>query len=673
MKITKKKKHIVAILLLALISLLIPASFAYAEDRADCSVDYVADTSDSVVLSGEGRSETKQGPDGSFSFSFTEPDTYHYTVTDGTHVYNVDIYVLYENDVLVATPVIYNSDLEKNVTIDFVDKQDVSYEVTDGEYGVWYRQTNVPLPFTVHRSVDDETTFSHFTDIAIDGKTVSESMYNAASGSLNVSLIANYLKTLTLGQHDIQFNFDDGSASTKFIIRSKENPDETVYTITSGADAERTKGAEESGLEYTFNPNAAPEKVLIDGTETSPEIFSTAEIPGEGTLVTTVNGDYLDTLTDGQHTVKFVFADGSASTKFTVTSPEPQPVEVSYEITGGADRKWVKDDEATAGVTVSVHKTQPEGDPIGNLSGIIVDGEAVPGDMIRCSTSDPSYIDIEIMPPFLNGLEDGVHEILIQFEDGTVETTVTVEKKEEPQPQPVEVTYGITDGASQTWTKKQNTENGPEITVRKLTPEGDPLGAIVSVEIDGHALTAEQMTMYASDAGSISISLNPGYADALSDGVHTWRVVLSDGEAETTVTVVTKEEPTSKEEPTKEEPETKEEPTTGEEPTKVNPERPTEPVTKPAPEQPTTQPTTQPATQPVTQPATQPVTKPATNANGQPSANAGGKVDPTVAAKTGDENNIILWCTMCGLSLVSAIASMVIVKRKNSKNRKEER
>ena len=68
--------------------------------------------------------------------------------------------------------------------------------------------------------MDDDTTFSHFTGIEIDGQAVAAENYTAAAGSVKIALNAAYLETLSVGSHTIKVLFDDGSAQTQFTVAS---------------------------------------------------------------------------------------------------------------------------------------------------------------------------------------------------------------------------------------------------------------------------------------------------------------------------------------------------------------------------------------------------------------------------------------------------------------------
>ena len=75
---------------------------------------------------------------------------------------------------------------------------------------VWERGSGEGATFTFKRSVDDETTFSHFVGVTVDGEVVDDERFDARSGSAIVTFHADYLEGLDLGEHEVQALFDDG-------------------------------------------------------------------------------------------------------------------------------------------------------------------------------------------------------------------------------------------------------------------------------------------------------------------------------------------------------------------------------------------------------------------------------------------------------------------------------
>ena len=68
--------------------------------------------------------------------------------------------------------------------------------------------------------------FDKFQGIKVDGNLVDKSNYTAKSGSTIVTLKADYLNTLTIGEHKIAFVYDDGEVETEFKITEKNKSED---------------------------------------------------------------------------------------------------------------------------------------------------------------------------------------------------------------------------------------------------------------------------------------------------------------------------------------------------------------------------------------------------------------------------------------------------------------
>lgn len=100
-----------------------------------------------------------------------------------------------------------------------------AYTVTSGANAKWKKDSRDGLAFTVQRSKDDEKTFSAFTGIEVDGKAVDAQHFDAAAGSLKLTVKPSYLKTLSVGKHTITVLFQDGKAETGFTVRAAGDSD----------------------------------------------------------------------------------------------------------------------------------------------------------------------------------------------------------------------------------------------------------------------------------------------------------------------------------------------------------------------------------------------------------------------------------------------------------------
>lgn len=99
-----------------------------------------------------------------------------------------------------------------------VDPSTVSYRVTEGNEQIWYKGSSDTADFIFKRSVDDKSTFSHFTGIRVDGEKVASKHYTAESGSVIIKLKPECLNKLKNGKHEITAEFDDGAAAATFRV-----------------------------------------------------------------------------------------------------------------------------------------------------------------------------------------------------------------------------------------------------------------------------------------------------------------------------------------------------------------------------------------------------------------------------------------------------------------------
>ena len=102
----------------------------------------------------------------------------------------------------------------------------VEYTCAAGDGQTWTKGSDATLEFTFKRSIADETCFSHFTGVRVDGKLLSAKAYTAKAGSTVVTLSADYLETLAVGEHTLTAQFDDGNgeASATFAVAEKDAP-----------------------------------------------------------------------------------------------------------------------------------------------------------------------------------------------------------------------------------------------------------------------------------------------------------------------------------------------------------------------------------------------------------------------------------------------------------------
>lgn len=93
---------------------------------------------------------------------------------------------------------------------------------------VWETGSSEGLLFDVHRNIDDENCKQHFQKVMVDGTVLTDGKdYTAEFASVHITLLPDYLKTLSEGTHTLTVVFDDGAASVQFRIqkRSSNAPD----------------------------------------------------------------------------------------------------------------------------------------------------------------------------------------------------------------------------------------------------------------------------------------------------------------------------------------------------------------------------------------------------------------------------------------------------------------
>ena len=76
----------------------------------------------------------------------------------------------------------------------------------------------------IHRAEFDNITYSLFDGVEVDGKTVDPTNYTAKSGSLNLTLKASYLSTLSVGDHTMKVLFKDGEYVSKLTVVKNTQP-----------------------------------------------------------------------------------------------------------------------------------------------------------------------------------------------------------------------------------------------------------------------------------------------------------------------------------------------------------------------------------------------------------------------------------------------------------------
>lgn len=119
---------------------------------------------------------------------------------------------------------------------------EVTYAFAAGAGGTWTKGSSSGFDLVVNRSVDDDKTFSLFTGIEVDGAVIDAVNYTASSGSLNATIGAAYLETLSVGAHNLKVNFQDGSVEMTVTIEPAAGDDPSEDDNDNGDDNSNDNG-----------------------------------------------------------------------------------------------------------------------------------------------------------------------------------------------------------------------------------------------------------------------------------------------------------------------------------------------------------------------------------------------------------------------------------------------
>ena len=72
--------------------------------------------------------------------------------------------------------------------------------------------------------------FADFIRVELDGKTLDEKYYTKAEGSIRVTLINDFVSTLSVGEHTLGIVSESGTATAKFTVKASEIPNESPET-----------------------------------------------------------------------------------------------------------------------------------------------------------------------------------------------------------------------------------------------------------------------------------------------------------------------------------------------------------------------------------------------------------------------------------------------------------
>lgn len=121
----------------------------------------------------------------------------------------------------------------------------VSYQFTEGSGQTWLNTAENGPSFTVSRNLRDDKTFGMFKELYLDGNFLDGTHFSHEKGSLRITLLPDWAKTLASGEHRIRALFADGETECGFTVKAG------AYTITYNLAGGELPAGEENPSSYT--------------------------------------------------------------------------------------------------------------------------------------------------------------------------------------------------------------------------------------------------------------------------------------------------------------------------------------------------------------------------------------------------------------------------------------
>ncbi|MBR1386560.1 MAG: InlB B-repeat-containing protein [Bacilli bacterium] len=198
----------------------------------------------------------------------------------------------------------------------------------------------------------------------------------------------------------------------------------------------------------------------------------------------------------------------------------------TYEITEGANQTYTIGESTEARFTVDANQKAFEGHIV------YIDNEEFNWEEFQYELEETTII---FPKEYMDTLEEGSHTLKFVFvNDKTSETTFTVSKKSEVEPEPTQE-YEVVEGDKQTYTTDKDEAEFRINADYSLFKDGG------KVYVDDKLVSEEN---YTSKEGSTIVTFKKAFLDTLSNGVHTLKVIFNNSKEATASFTVTKEEKT---------------------------------------------------------------------------------------------------------------------------------
>ena len=102
-----------------------------------------------------------------------------------------------------------------------------NYRFTTDSVWSWKQGSTGGMPVVVKKTVgDSETIINNLVSVSVDGTLLTKNThYTAVSGSIKITLLPSYLKTLSIGKHTLTVQLTDGTLQDTFTISASGGSD----------------------------------------------------------------------------------------------------------------------------------------------------------------------------------------------------------------------------------------------------------------------------------------------------------------------------------------------------------------------------------------------------------------------------------------------------------------
>ncbi len=308
------------------------------------------------------------------------------------------------------------------------------------------------------------------------------------------------------------------------------------------------------------------DKLTIDGEEVGAQYYTFSN-EGKYALIT-ISMNYLHTLAEDRHSAEAALSDGTASFEIVVF------FEIDYS-PAVTDENWYQ--ENGKDLTLPIYRDPADGEDFSELlKEVSVDGNTVGEKNYTASLNDSASINLTLKADYLKTLDDGSHVVTVVFADGKGEFEIIVHQtgtatdtdsnttsdsdsdtpsdtdsdtpsdtdsdtpsdtdSDNPSDTDSDTDYDFKQDENKDWTSEQT--DGLTLTI-----ENADESALTGISLNGEPIDESNYTVEQTDGG-IKITLSPEFLQTLSSGSYMLTAKLTDGTAETQITINGSSKPT---------------------------------------------------------------------------------------------------------------------------------